>query len=241
MELFREQIDVVWGWLEARANQRQVETAPVSSPPAWPGAGPRNLVIGPDVGVELGHPKDASVSLIIWGESGQPGGRVHRVGPDLPESEGRRLPFAKVVLIGGKGFDAENTYERYRRLASVRYDVVLEGYMMRAVSQVNREWSRVSREALAKGFTLEVLGGALVQAYSALAFVDSVDILFVTSSRADVLTFQPVAERVSRVIAAMNRMGEEMNFDCDGCSYADVCQDVAGLRAMRRSLEDRHA
>jgi CO dehydrogenase/acetyl-CoA synthase beta subunit len=243
MELFREQFDFIDNWLAERADRNQLTTIAAPGPVTWPTAGQRNLVIGRDIAVELGHPDDASVAFIAWGASSgeRRGGRIYRVGPDLPASQGQRRPFAKVVMIRGSGFDADNTYTRYRQLEAVRYAIDLKGYMMRAVSQVNREWSRVSHAALENGFSFAVLGGALIAAFTALDWVDRADVLFVTSSRADVMALQPLAERVRQVTGAMNKMSEAMNFDCESCSYADVCGDVAGLRAMRKVMEQRDA
>ena len=243
MELFREQFDFLDTWMAERADRDELSAIVDPGPLTWPAAGQRNLVIGRDIAVELGHPGDASVAFIIWGASSgdQRDSRIYRVGPDLPASLGQRRPFAKGVMIQGNGFDADNTYARYRQLEAVRYDIDLKGYMMRAVSQVNREWSRVSHAAMENGFSLAVLGAALITAFTAIDWVDRADVLFVTSSRADVMTLQPLAERVRQVTAAMNKMSAEMNFDCDSCSYADVCGDVAGLRAMRKAMKQRDA
>jgi CO dehydrogenase/acetyl-CoA synthase beta subunit len=241
-ELFREQFHRIEAWCAASAGERQFKTVNGNTSPKWPAAGRRSLVIGREIAVELGHPDDGSVSFIIWRQSADDdaGGRIYLVGPDLPESAGRRLPFAKVVMIHGEGFNADNTYARYRQLEAVRYQIDLKGYMMRAVSQVNREWSRVSHEAIANGFGFGVLGGALINAFADLDYVRGVDVLFVTSKRSDVLAFQPLAQKVSQVIAAMNKMVETMDCDCSSCSYADVCKEVAGLRAVRRAMENRN-
>jgi CO dehydrogenase/acetyl-CoA synthase beta subunit len=239
MDLFPEQFAFMDDWLAAR--RRRQELIPLDHDPAvaWPAGGNRNLVIGQDVAVELGHPDDGSLALIIWRDArrGDHGGRTWLVGPDLPEAKGRRLPFVKVVMIEGRGFDADNTYARYRQLESVRYALDLEGYMMRAASQVHREWSRVSHAALAAGFSLGTLGNALVQAYTAFEFVERADVLFVTARREDVLHFRPMADRVSQVLAAMNKISAEMDFDCGRCSFAPVCDTVDGLRAMHQARE----
>jgi hypothetical protein len=39
----------------------------------------------------------------------------------------------------------------------------------------------------------------------------------------------------------MNKMVDEMSFDCDTCDYSDVCGDVAELRAMRNALKNKEA
>ena len=58
-----------------------------------------------------------------------------------------------MVIVGGSDFDEDNTYDRYREMELLRYDIHLKGYMMRGVSQQQREWSRVSKEAINNGFS----------------------------------------------------------------------------------------
>lgn len=243
MDLFEEQFAFIDAWIAGCARQGRLVVMDGCPSREWPAAGGRNLVIGQDIGVELGHPDDGSLALTLWGETqgGPPGGRIYRVGPDLPDAAGWRLPFAKVVMVRGRGFDADNTYRRYRRMEAVRYALDLQGYMMRAVSQVHREWSRVSREALDRGFSFGILGSALIRAYAALDFVDRVDVLFVTAGKEAIMALRPLADKVRQVTAAMTKMGEEMDFDCGSCSFAPVCSTVAGLRAMRQTLERKNA
>ncbi len=242
MDLFPEQFAFLDDWLAERRRRQELKQLDHDPARSWPGGGQRNLVIGQDIAVELGHPDDGSLALIIWRASrgDDHGGHTWLVGPDLPEAKGRRLPFAKIVMIYGRDFDSDNTYARYRRMEAVRYAIDLEGYMMRAASQVYREWSRISHAALAGGFSFGTLGYAQIEAFTALDFVDRADILLVTSNRDDVMTFQPLADRVSQVIAAMNKMSAEMDFDCTSCSFASVCDTVDGLRAMHRAMEKKH-
>ena len=56
---------------------------------------------------------------------------------------------------------AENN--RYREMELAKYDVSLAGYMMRAVSQYQREWSRISRQAVAAGFSLTAGAEAAIE------------------------------------------------------------------------------
>jgi CO dehydrogenase/acetyl-CoA synthase beta subunit len=241
MDLFPEQFAFIDDWLAGRRRRQAVRQLEVEVDAFWPAGGKRNLVIGQDVAVELGHPEDGSLATLIWRESrgAGHGGRTWLVGPDLPEATGRRLPLAKVVMIHGRGFDADNTYVRYRQLEAVRYAIDLKGYMMRAASRSNREWGRVSHAALAGGFSLGTLGNALIGAYTALDYVDRADVLMVTSGRADVMAFQPLADRVRQVITAMSGMSAAMDLDCGDCSFAPVCDAVDGLRTMHQALEEK--
>ena len=63
------------------------------------------------------------------------------------------------------------------------------------------------------------------------------EIIFVTRSRADVLEVKEIGEQAGRIIGAMNKMVEELSFDCDSCEYQEVCSDVEELRSMRNSLK----
>jgi CO dehydrogenase/acetyl-CoA synthase beta subunit len=207
----------------------------------WPMAGDRDLVLGIDTAVELGHPKEGSTAIIVWAnEPAQlKNRRISIIGPDLQALIGKRVPFGKIVLLGGQGFNEDNSYERYRQLESVRYELRLKGYMMRGVSQYGMEWSRVSREAINTGFSLAVLGKVLAKRFLELDFIQSVEVVFITAGLKDMQPFMPIADSALRIISAMNKMIEDVSFDCESCEYNDVCSDVQELRAMRKSLEKR--
>ncbi|RJP41591.1 MAG: hypothetical protein C4548_09160 [Desulfobacteraceae bacterium] len=207
----------------------------------WPVEKNRNLVLGQDTAVELGNPKDASTSFLIWVNTPEKlkNGRVTVVGPDLFQLKGKQVPFGKVVIVGATDFDADNSYDRYRELELLRYNIHLKGYMMRGVSQQQREWSRVSIEAVNRGFSFKHLGGALIDEFSQISYIRAVETVFITAGREEVLEAKAIGDDVFRLIGAMNKMAQEMSFDCDTCDYNDVCGDVAELRSMRKSLKDR--
>ena len=242
VDLYAKQLAFMDAWLADRKDRGDLKELAWATPSRWPTTQQGSLIIGQDIAVELGHPDDMSVALLLWGASGPPAGRnaIYLLGPDLPESKGRRLPFAKVVLIRGSGFNQTNTYIRYREMEAVRYDLGLRGYMLRAVSQLHREWSRVSHGALASGFSFEVLGGALIDVFMSIDYIDSVEILFVTSSSADVSEFQPIVNQVSHITAAMHAIDADMILDCSHCTFSELCDTVAGLRAMHRASEHHH-
>jgi CO dehydrogenase/acetyl-CoA synthase beta subunit len=241
MDLFERNLDAVLFALQKLREDGKVTDSLKRKNVGWPPAGDGDIVLGADTAVELGHPKEGSTAFILWTHTPErlQNKRISLIGPDLRELRGKRKPFGKMVLLGVEAFDADNSYERYRKLENVRYDIRLKGYMMRAVSQHGREWSRVSRTALDDGFSLLILGGALMDRYLEFDFVRSVEIVFLTSGREDMKPFLPIADNTLKIIAAMNKMIEEVSFDCAECEYSDVCGDVEALRAMRRSLQER--
>jgi CO dehydrogenase/acetyl-CoA synthase beta subunit len=207
--------------------------------PSWPPAGNRDIVLQSNVGVEIGSPGGQSVSFLLWTDkvSLVRDGLITLIGPDIHECGEKYLPFGKVALIGGSGFTEENSYTRYREMEVQRYEVSLRGYMMRAVSQYMREWSRISKEAVKNGFSFSTLGSALINRLREKTYIDSIEILFVTSSDEEVRELKEIGEQAMRYIKAMRKMTEDMDFDCKSCEYKDVCSDAGDLRAMRDFLQ----
>ena len=201
----------------------------------WPAGGPRNIVLSDDVGVELGNPQDTSLACVLWSSDIKAinDGAFTLVGPDLAESAGKTLPFGKVVLVGVEGFNEDNIYERCMELDHLRYGIDLDGFMLRAVSQHQREWCRISRAALKRGFSAGHLAAVLMKMLKNISYVRSAEIVFLTSSAADIKKLREIVNPAVRLIAAMDKMAGEMDFDCDTCEYDDVCDEAEGLRGMR--------
>jgi CO dehydrogenase/acetyl-CoA synthase beta subunit len=240
MGLFDKLHDEIQDYLAREQKNGKVTQFTHTGKTNWPISKNRNLVLGQDTAVELGNPQDASTSFLVWRNEPEKinNGRITIVGPDLPQVKEDRVSFGKIVMIGADDFDPDNSYERHRKLEQVRYNIHLKGYMMRGTSQYMQEWSRVSKEAMDNGFSLQTLGGALIDKFSELDFVRSVEVIFITAGRDDVLEMKTISDKVSRLTGAMNKMAEEMeemSVDCSGCEFTDVCSDVEELRSMRKS------
>ncbi|MFA6034460.1 MAG: hypothetical protein WC889_16285 [Myxococcota bacterium] len=223
------------------ANARKdwpVSEADVSGTASWPAGKRGGIVMRTDTAVELGSPERESVAFIVWtGElSLLHDGRMTLIGPDLAASTGLSLPFGKVVILGVKGISGENCHEIHRDLELMRFDMNLSGYMMRAVSQQAREWSRVGREAVAQGMSLFNLGASLAAVYRSNASVVSVEQLFITASGGAVRSLAGPCAMAQKLIGAMNKMALEPEHDCGSCDYTDVCREVDGLKSMRAAL-----
>jgi CO dehydrogenase/acetyl-CoA synthase beta subunit len=199
------------------------------------------VVLSDDMALELGNPRMNSVSCLIWTQNTGliHDGRISLIGPDIKESSGKSLPFGKIVLAEVSGFDEETTYDKYTEMETVRYSLDLKGYMIRAVSQYQREWSRISREAVQNGFSFEILAGALRNEYLKKNYIHAVEFLFVTSSAGDVGELQEITKNVGRKVSALNKMLREMDTDCDECEYNDVCDEVDELKGMKKKRDEQ--
>jgi CO dehydrogenase/acetyl-CoA synthase beta subunit len=244
MELFEKYHNDITSFLSQKEKEGKVTELFHHGKTNWPSAKNRNLVLGHDAAVELGNPKDVSTSCLLWVNDPDKvnNKRITLIGPDLSDIKEKQIPFGKVVIVGVEGFNEDNCYNRYREMELLRYDIQLKGYMMRGVSQYQREWSRISREAVDNGFSFRIMGGALIDKLLELDYVRSVETIFITSSQADVIEMLSISDGVVKILGAMNKMAAEgMSLDCDSCEYTEVCSDVAEMRSMRKSFEKKEA
>ena len=239
--MFKDNLQDIRAFLNQKDDEGKLRSMDALPEVEWPAGGRNNLVLLADTGVELGHPRQAGCAFLFWVDSVSDliDGRIHLAGPELRESETRDLPFGKVVMVAVDGFNDDNSVDRYRALEAVRFELDLKGYTLRATSQYQREWGRVSIDALRQGFSLQMLGSALIGELKKKSFVQAVEMVFVTTTGADVEELKPTANAVNKKIRAMTKMIEEMDFDCKDCEYVDICGQVNELRKIRNKLMEK--
>lgn len=245
MDLFDAYINRIHDYVTAlAAGGREVKTfPPADGRPDWPigpGANP-GIILRGDTWLELGNPETGSASFLLFTDDNGLvcDGRVRLIGPDIPEAEGQGLPFGQVILIGGADLTpADHEILRHNGVVGDR----IEGYMVRSFSR--SVWSRISREAAARGFCFADLGRALM----ALARLDypkaeALEVLFVTSGRADVEGLGRLAAQVAKIEREIVRenwkvKGYDIDCaqDCASCDDKPVCDDI---RAVIRSQQVR--
>lgn len=249
MASFDEQILSVRHFVKKRREQRQliVETPwrvtlenllrdlPVGYSP-----GNRPFVIlKEETFLELGNPVQGSASLVLWSRQAEliRDGLITRIGPDIPQAAGQSLPFGQVILVGGDRLQ-DKDLPRLERSSNLSHS--LEGYMIRNVPR--KLWSRVSKEAVQKGFCFEVLGRVLMAQYRQLfPQLEAIEILFVTSSKADVLELEEISieakgKSLSLRKLTRNKEGvyecEELN--CDSCPEKPTCDTIREVLVIRK-------
>ncbi len=203
----------------------------------WPADSGR-ILLSSDTAVELGSPRTESSSFFLCTSDHEKiqDGKITLIGPDLNETDSRQLPFGKVVLLAGHDFTEDNFFDRYQELNRLRFRLSLYGYMMRAVLQENKEWSRVGKDALRKGFSFRVLGSELIRAMKSLDYIDRASVIFVTASEEDVRKLKPIGDKANKVMRAMNKVFEKIDCDCASCDYSDVCSEVEGLKKLHEKV-----
>jgi CO dehydrogenase/acetyl-CoA synthase beta subunit len=240
MEMFDHTIQELRAYTAAYQAAEVVREFEASRSAAWPPAAKREIILKADLGLELGNPTDESTTFLVWTRNLDlvRHNRITLIGPDVPETDDQNLPFGKAVILAGRDFDEINSYDRFRQMSQVRFDLSLKGYMLRAVSQYGREWGRISRKARDGGFSFSILGRALVDQFTHCDFVEKVEIVLVTLSTKDVRRLREIGARAERYIMAMTKMAEEWSFDCSSCDYQGICSQVSELKAMKKQLTE---
>ena len=243
MTIFASHIHRVRSFLDQKKRDGSSREFEAEIPPAWPPAGPRDIVLVPDLALELGHPDDASLCFTVWTKESDlvRDGFITLIGPDIPETGSGRLPLGKIVLVRMEHGGEDDVYERYRDMDFTRFSLSLKGYMLRAASRHMREWSRISRDAVSGGFSFRTLGSALIHAMKAVDGIIAAEVVFITQSSDDVMALKDTAVHADRLVQAMNKMAAEMVEDCGNCEYQDVCGDASEMKALRETLARRKA
>jgi CO dehydrogenase/acetyl-CoA synthase beta subunit len=239
VQLFDGTIREIRAYIGEKEKTGKAKTARSTGQVEWPPAGPRDIVLSDEVGLELGRPQDFSSSFLVWTNdlSLVRDGSTTLVGYDAVGCPEKFLSFGRVVLIGGRDFDEENSSPRHGEMSFVRHEVSLKGYMVRALSRPMKEWARISKQAVDDGFSLLTLGEALIERYRRLDYVDSAEVLMVTSGIDEIDEFAEIGNRAIQYLSAVRKMGDDLDFDCDSCEYEPVCSEVGDLKSMREALQ----
>lgn len=200
------------------------------------GEGEPTVVIGANVGAELGHPPSPSHAFILTTSDSSlvRDGLVQCTGPELTDAQPeKKLGFAQVILASCNPEHLPDPFQ----LESTQYLANrLDGYMARTMP--GRLWVRVSRRALATGFDLRTLGFALISAFRMdFPRLRSIEAVLVTGEPERVSALDSIAAE-AKVIGGRHRKlvyvekglyaCEDLNCEtCDERSTCDALKDIA--------------
>ena len=240
MNILNSIIHNVKDYMEEKKSSLPYSEFEAQKPVAWEKAESNNIILLPDLGAELGHPDLASVSFLTWtsDKSLVEDNKITIIGPDIHEASQSGLPFGKVVIAEVEGFDEHNAVDRNREMYLSKFDISLQGFMLKSASAYMAEWCRISKEAVHQGFSLEHIGSAMIQELKKSDYVKAVEVLFVTSSKEDVNQLYDMGNRSVRTVNAMSKMVNEMSYDCGACEFQDICDDAEELKNIRDTLEE---
>jgi CO dehydrogenase/acetyl-CoA synthase beta subunit len=188
-------------------------------------------VLKEDTAVELGGPLSAGTIFFLCtgDESLLYDGKITLVGPDIIETTDRILPFGQVVLVAGptltKGINPGLENELYN-------SGKIPGYMLRSTG--GHIWSRVSHQAIHDGFSLKLLGHAILDHINTnLESVSSAEVLFVTSNVGDVQELEKIGIGVRNLAHDLRRerikQATDGAFQCESDGDCEVCPNSGDI------------
>jgi len=159
---------------------------------------------------------------------------------EVAETAFHSLPFAQIVIVGGSCLE-ETDYERIKTALIIGDQI--EGYMER--SQSVNIWSRVSKVAVDKGFSLLFLGESLITILKqALPGAQAVEIAFVTESRRHIAILDEFATQVRKIARELLKNTWKIkgyDFECESeCAICDdkpVCDEIREMLKEKRKNE----
>ena len=103
-------------------------------------------------------------------------------------------------------------------------------------------WSRVSKEAAARGFCFETLGRALMSVFREKhPLLEATEVVFVTSSKEDVIQLDAIGADVRKFTGELRKLVRQQDdsydcteYDCDTCDDKPVCDSVREWTRLRR-------
>lgn len=197
------------------------------------------VILKEETSVELGNPIQGSASMVLWTPQAElvQDGVVTWIGPDIPDAPGQSLPFGQVILAGASRLE-DKDLPRLERASDLSHR--LEGYMIRYLPR--KVWSRVSREAAARGFRFETLGRALMAHYKMqFPALEAVEVLFVTSSRQDVEELEKIAREAQGKSLSIRKLTRSRDgtyecdeLNCETCPEKSTCDTIRDVIVIRK-------
>lgn len=200
------------------------------------GEGPPSVVVGDEVGAELGQPGAVSHAMVLTtgDRSLVEDGRVRCVGPDLDQDPGGARPYAQVVMLAHNGenppdpFDLETTQYLPNRLP---------GFMARTVP--GRLWVRFSKQALGGGFRLHTLGSALIAAFRMdFPAVTGAEVLLATMEveRLDGVAaeYKVLSGQHRKLVLVEDGVYDCADLNCEDCEDKDTCDALRDITVRYR-------
>jgi len=212
----------------------------------WPfdlsrrGEGSTSVVVGEEVGAELGRPDTPSYAMVLttFDRDIVEDGSVRCVGPDLDRATpDRGLPFAQVVILALEKGASPDPWE----LEADQYLTNrVQGYMARTVP--GRLWVRIGRDLIDRGFRLATLGSVLLASYKMdFPGIVGAEALLVTRDNERVRSMDSIfaehrviSGRNKKLELAENGVYECLDLDCEECDEKPVCDALKDVTIRYR-------
>lgn len=154
------------------------------------------------------------------------------VGKDLKDIKSD-CNFSRVVVVSVDDCgDEQEAYDLIKKIEYVKYKFFPDGYMIRSSSASYKEGVRVSKKALKKNISFEKIGNLMLEKFKAINGVRGATVYFITDTSVDYRQLRSIAEKNREVTEALNKVMNDMEFNCDSCDLKPICDEVEGMREL---------
>ncbi len=158
--------------------------------------------------------------------------RIILIGKDLKDIK-ENTNFSRIVFLNIDDIENQNkAYIGVKKLDYQRYKMIPEGYMILSSSFENRENIRVSKKAIKKGLSFEILGNLYINHYKKLEGVNNAIIVFIVGD----YDFNPelckLSKYVDEVTDNFDHVLKNVILDCEACPLKAICEDIEELREL---------
>lgn len=206
----------------------------------WSVTDKEQLVLRGDMAYELGGSMNPAVSAMAYTTSQDfvKDDGVFLTGQDLSQIKGDTA-YARITFIRFRSdlvndADEQKMYALMKALEYVRFNLYVEGFMMRISSSREREAVRVSKAALEKGISFADVGAEFIKAYKKHPEVEDVQIYYVTLDTIDYLELGKSARICGRITDSLDHIFNGLVMDCSTCGSRELCDTIDGLRALHK-------
>lgn len=141
--------------------------------------------------------------------------------------------FARVAIVQIEDEDdAQKLHDTIKKAEYVKYNCYPDGYMMRSASSSHKESVRVSKTAIKNNISFESVGNLFISKYKEIAQVKGVRVIFVSTDVVDYTALQEIAEKTREITNTLNKVMDNLEFDCANCNLKEICDEVEGMREL---------
>ncbi|MHA1106704.1 MAG: hypothetical protein ACTSPN_13455 [Promethearchaeota archaeon] len=206
----------------------------------------KEIILEEETALELGGFNVQSFSLIhpIIDNNHIQNGKITVLGPEFQEISQSRVHFGMFLVIGVSSL-SEQMFQELRGLNLISNGI--EGFSIRTIPR--KFWCRINSSLLAKNFSMEFLGNAIIHLYKAKFkdLIQSIEIFFINNDPKSIYEFIQITSNITnlylekwkkKVDEWKKKIDCDYDWGCEICPYLEECKDIKDLLNSRNQLEN---
>lgn len=191
-----------------------------------------SFVMDKDTALMLGgYPKESINLIISSSDSKEIKDGTFIIGSD---SLSHDVSFGKIVLLKTKDIPDDKIYDYTQSTLMKDTQMRFENVMNRTSPQNYYTNLKISKKAIADGFSFDRMAHTIHEEFLKLPEVLECMVILITGDSPIYKELIPLAENLKDVTVALNHIFDGIDMDCSSCSWSEICDEIEGLREMHR-------